>query len=140
MAERIDKATAASVTMKLNGIDWTVCPINFRDLGLFSAWLRQKVMSETISACAGLDKAVAEIAIREAQNPTRAALDARAAGPDADLYIAWLSIRKGQPTITLDDVADQLPTLADVQAISTKAVEIGGGSFGDGGKPAGNGF
>lgn len=129
MTGRIDKATAAAVELTLNGIKWTVSPITFRDLGLYMAWLRQKVMTETMSACVGVDKSIAELALREAQNPTQAALEARASGPDADLYLAWLSVRKSLPGITLEDLADQLPSLEDVQAISNKAAELGGGTF-----------
>lgn len=127
MVERIDKATAAPVELELNGIKWIVSPLTFRDLGEYMGWLRQKVMTEVMSACVGIDPNVVSLALREAQNPTPQALDARASGPDADLYLAWLSLRHKLPSLSLKDLAEQLPRLEDIQTIGNKAVELGGG-------------
>jgi len=131
MATRIDKAVGAPVEMTLNKIKWTVSPLRFRDLGEYRAWLRQRVMTETMSAVALLSPSeqasVGPMAMQAAQDPSPNALETRGAGPEADLYLAWLSLRKALPDISMDEVEDQLPDLNDIQAIASKAAELSGG-------------
>lgn len=107
---------ASPLTYQLGNETWTFHRLTLADLGQFRTWVEGAPIRRVQSCMDGMEPAAKQFLLGKAYEETKQLAiemtDARAFGEMATAgglsYLAWLSIRKGRPGVTLDDMAPLL--------------------------------
>lgn len=107
---------ASPITYLLGDESWTFHRLTLADLGQFRTWVESAPIRRVQACMDGMEPAVKQFLLGKAYEETRQLAlemtDARAFGEMATAgglsYLAWLSIRKGRPGVTLDDMSPLL--------------------------------
>lgn len=121
----LSNITGEGIKFQIAGKDYTLLPLTIADMGALEAYVRGERIKEFREQSKDIDPVIVAAGIESMVKSTAEQLDEKSVR--ATIFLLWRSVRKSDPSLTLETVGDMID-MANFKEIMSIVNALGGES------------